>query len=84
MTKMKKIGLKICPEIDFFLTSIGKPGHGKSIRHVFFLFLTENSMSTVLQHLPSEGQIGQKHGFFKVAFSFFCLDFFDTLNDGTS
>ena len=37
MSKMKKIGLKICPEIDFFLTSIGKPGHGKSIRHVFFI-----------------------------------------------
>ena len=38
MTKMKKIGLKICPEMDFFLTSIGKPDRGKSIRHVFFHF----------------------------------------------
>ena len=79
MTKMKKIGLKICPKIDFFLTSIGKPGHGKSIRHVFFSFLTENSMSTVLQHLPSEGQIGQKHGFFKVTFLFFVSIFLTRL-----
>ena len=82
MTKMKKIGLKICPEIDFFLTSIGKPGHGKSIGHVFFHFWLkircQLSSNISLQRAKSAKNMVLLRWRFH-----FLSRFFDTLN-GTS
>ena len=38
MSKMKKIGLKICPEIDFFSLQLGNQVTGSPLDMFFFIF----------------------------------------------